>query len=178
VDRRRSLDLILERSSRSFSEEERERLAHRKNGLFKTFISLLGPGDLLPGAVDALRAVRRAGVKVVLASASQNAPTVIGQLQIAGLFDAIADPVAAGRPKPAPDIFLAAAALVGADPARCIGVEDSRAGVTAIRAAGMTAIGIGDALTLSEADFVVPATRDLGISRFLSRDRSWSGAQS
>lgn len=49
----------------------------------------------------------------------------------------------AGKPlasKPAPDIFLAAAARVGADPARCLAVEDAPAGVRAAHAAGMRVV--------------------------------------
>lgn len=41
------------------------------------------------------------------------------------------------RGKPAPDLFLHAAAAMGADPARCLVIEDSRPGVEAARAAGM-----------------------------------------
>lgn len=45
------------------------------------------------------------------------------------------------RGKPAPDLFLLAAARMGAAPAACVVVEDSPAGVRAARAAGMTALG-------------------------------------
>lgn len=45
------------------------------------------------------------------------------------------------RGKPAPDLFLLAAREMGADPARCVVIEDSRHGVRAARAAGMTAVG-------------------------------------
>ena len=45
------------------------------------------------------------------------------------------------RGKPAPDVFLYAASQMGADPSRCIVVEDSLAGVTAARRAGMDVIG-------------------------------------
>ncbi len=48
--------------------------------------------------------------------------------------------------KPAPDIFLRAAALLGVEPATCCVIEDSAAGVTAARAAGMTAIAITNSL--------------------------------
>ncbi len=48
--------------------------------------------------------------------------------------------------KPAPDIFLRAAALLGVAPAACCVIEDSAAGVTAARAAGMTAIAITNSL--------------------------------
>ena len=45
------------------------------------------------------------------------------------------------RGKPAPDLFLHAAARMGAAPARCVVIEDSLAGIEAAVAAGMTAIG-------------------------------------
>ena len=61
--------------------------------------------------------------------------------------------------KPAPDLFLLAAAEMGAEPARCLVIEDSVPGVTAARAAGMTAFGFcggshcqaGDAARLAAA---------------------------
>jgi HAD superfamily hydrolase (TIGR01509 family) len=49
--------------------------------------------------------------------------------------------------KPAPDLFLHAAARMGAEPARCAVVEDSRYGVLAARAAGMRAFGYAGGLT-------------------------------
>jgi HAD superfamily hydrolase (TIGR01509 family) len=49
--------------------------------------------------------------------------------------------------KPAPDLFLHAAARMGAEPARCAVVEDSRPGVLAARAAGMRAFGYAGGLT-------------------------------
>ncbi|HEY3254218.1 MAG TPA: HAD-IA family hydrolase [Polyangiaceae bacterium] len=52
--------------------------------------------------------------------------------------------------KPAPDIFLAAARAIGGDPARCLVIEDSPAGVLAGRAAGMSVIAMPDAALPSE----------------------------
>jgi HAD superfamily hydrolase (TIGR01509 family) len=54
------------------------------------------------------------------------------------------------RGKPAPDLFLHAAARMGADPAACAVVEDSRYGVEAARAAGMRALGYAGGLTPRE----------------------------
>jgi alpha,alpha-trehalose phosphorylase len=167
VDRLSSLDIILERATRAISKEERRALAARKNGYFGELLQRLTPAALLPGALDALREVRERGVRVALASASHNARTIIERLGISQAFDFIADPAASGRPKPAPDIFLAAAKGVRAEPSRCIGVEDAIAGITAIKQAGMKAIGIGDSRVLSEADVVVPDMMTLGIRRFL-----------
>jgi alpha,alpha-trehalose phosphorylase len=167
VDRLSSLDIILEAASRPIDAAERQQLAARKNGYFGELLTTLTPASLLPGALDALRDVRERGVRIALASASHNARTIIERLGIANAFDYIADPANSGRPKPAPDIFLAAAAALGADPKRCVGVEDAIAGITAIKQAGMMAIGIGDPRVLAEADVVVPNMATLQIRRFL-----------
>jgi HAD superfamily hydrolase (TIGR01509 family) len=52
--------------------------------------------------------------------------------------------------KPAPDLFLHAAATIGADPARCAVVEDSRHGVDAARAAGMWVFAYAGGVTSAE----------------------------
>jgi HAD superfamily hydrolase (TIGR01509 family) len=68
--------------------------------------------------------------------------------------------------KPAPDLFLHAAARMGAEPARCAVIEDSRPGVLAARAAGMRAFGYAGGLTPphrleGEATVVFTDMRDL-----------------
>lgn len=67
--------------------------------------------------------------------------------------------------KPAPDIFLAAARAIAGDPARCLVLEDSLAGVQAARAAGMTVIAIPDvalpAERFEQADLVVRSYAEL-----------------
>jgi HAD superfamily hydrolase (TIGR01509 family) len=66
-------------------------------------------------------------------------------LSLVGLYDRFAPHIynatMVARGKPAPDLFLCAAAKMEADPARCIVIEDSVVGVAAAVAAGMTAIG-------------------------------------
>lgn len=52
--------------------------------------------------------------------------------------------------KPAPDLFLHAAATYHVDPARCVVVEDSRSGVDAARAAGMRSLGYFGGITPAE----------------------------
>jgi HAD superfamily hydrolase (TIGR01509 family) len=103
-------------------------LAARKNGYFVALIQTLTPASLLPGALDALRDLRERGVRIALASASHNArhhraPRHRRCLRLHRR---------SGESRPAeawPDIFLDAAAGLGASPARCIGVEDAMAGI-------------------------------------------------
>ena len=67
--------------------------------------------------------------------------------------------------KPAPDIFLAAARAIGGDPSRCLVIEDSPAGVSAARAAGMSVVAIPDLALPDErfthADLIVRSYPEL-----------------
>ncbi len=98
----------------------------------------------IAGADTALAAAKLRHGRIAIAS-SARASFLEGKLKRMGLFDLAAphvysaDLVAAG--KPAPDIFLYAAAKIGAAPARCLVLEDSVNGVKAGRAAGMTVWG-------------------------------------
>ncbi len=67
----------------------------------------------------------------------------LGRLR--SFFGAIASVDDVGRAKPAPDVYLHAAALLGVDPARCVAVEDSASGIRSARSAGMGVIAILDA---------------------------------
>lgn len=175
VDRRGSLELVLGARAREFSEAQKQTLAERKNQRYVQQIAQLDGGALLPGAQATLLAARAAGLKLALASASRNAPQLLRSLGIAGYFDFIADPVRAGAAKPSPAIFLEAAAGLGVAPQACIGIEDSAAGIAAIRAAGMRSVGIGCMAVLGAADVVVGSLAELDLESILARKWPSSG---
>ncbi|QND79027.1 beta-phosphoglucomutase [Pseudoxanthomonas mexicana] len=168
VDRMASLEIILERASRSYSADEKRALADTKNGYYVQEIAGVGPQDLFDGVRDVLDAARAAGLKLGLASASRNAPALLQKLGIADCFDYIADAGRIVRAKPDPAIFLDVAAALGVPAHRCIGVEDAAAGIEAIHAACMAAIGIGDARALRHADAVIPRIADFDLRTFVS----------
>ena len=118
-----------------------------------------------PGPRQDTRGLRRAGLKTALASASRNAPQLLERLGIAGLFDYVVDAGRIARSKPDPEIFLAAAAGLGLAPADCLGVEDAAAGIASIHAAGMAAIGIGQAEALADADVLLSSIAAFDIGR-------------
>lgn len=103
--------------------------------------------DPRPGALELVDGLRAAGVPLGLASNSPR-PFVERALAAAGLvgdalpFGVVVTASDVANPKPAPDLYLAAAAALGADPARCAGLEDSLPGATAALAAGMFVIGV------------------------------------
>ncbi|MFQ5534944.1 MAG: beta-phosphoglucomutase [Sphingomonadales bacterium] len=156
VSRLRSLELILEKSDRSYSPAERDAFADRKNAEYRRRIAGISPADVLPGVHDALAWLRARGTLTGLASASKNAAFVIERLGLENMFDYVADANLISNGKPAPDIFLDVARALKTDPANCIAVEDAAAGVQAIKAAGMFAIGVGDPAILHQADVVWP----------------------
>lgn len=104
-----------------------------------------------PGLAELLDRVDRQGIAKAVATSTARA-LAIKKLTAAGLFNRFAtmicgDEVAQG--KPAPDIFLAAAAKVGVAPAHCLVLEDSSAGIQAAHAAGMRAIWVPDLIVPS-----------------------------
>ena len=115
---------------------------------------------LLPGAEAAVRALE-ARWPLGLAS-SANRELIDLFLELSGFGDAFRVTVSSeevARGKPAPDVYLRAAEALGADPARCVAVEDSSNGIRAGAAAGMAVIAVpnphyppaGDALALAAA---------------------------
>jgi beta-phosphoglucomutase len=154
VSRRESLLRIVGKSQ--YSEAALQELMDRKNRYYVESIQAITPQDVFPGALELLDELRRSGIKIAIGSASKNARTVIEKLGIGNLVDAIADGNSVERPKPAPDVFLAAAKQLGLAPAHCVVVEDATVGIAAAIAAGMWAIGIGpsDSEALLQADRV------------------------
>lgn len=171
IDRMQSLERILIHGHQEerYSQAEKEQLAQAKNDEYVALLASLAPEDAYPGIKELLQELKDNGVPAVIASASKNAPLILNALQLTDAFQAIADPQ--GIPgKPAPDIFLRGAALVGADPSFCIGIEDAQAGIEAIKAAGMYAVGIGEQRILepSGADWVLPSTSNLTLHQLLA----------
>ncbi|MGO1389690.1 MULTISPECIES: HAD family hydrolase [Brachybacterium] len=97
----------------------------------------------IPGALETLRAV--AAVRPV--AVASNSPrdlldTTLASLGITDLIDASVSVEDVATPKPAPDMYLTAAAALGADPADCLGFEDSETGAEAALAAGLQLIAV------------------------------------
>ncbi|MGW5867700.1 HAD family hydrolase [Streptomyces sp. NPDC055239] len=85
-----------------------------------------------------------AGVPMAVASGSSRAAidAILSGTGLDALVTTVVSADEVARGKPAPDVFLAAAALIGADPADCVVLEDAAPGATAAHAAGMRCIAI------------------------------------
>ncbi|MDT2737463.1 beta-phosphoglucomutase [Enterococcus pseudoavium] len=177
VSREDSLRLILAHGKReqAFSEAEFNQLAKTKNDHYVEMIQAVSPKDVYPGILTLLQALKKANIKIALASASKNGPFLLKQMALTDYFDGIADPATIKAGKPAPDIFILAAEVVGLQPEDCIGIEDAQAGITAIKASGALPIGVGKAEQLGSDIALVVSTRELTLD-FL--EKQWNTSHS
>ena len=166
VPRRESLMLVL--NGRSYPEEKIQQMLVRKNDDYLDFIRQITPADLLPGAKELLLELRQAGLKAAVGSSSKNAPEVIARLEIGNLLDAIADGYSVTRAKPAPDLFLYAAARLELPPESCVVVEDAAAGVDAAIAGGFHTIGLGPQDRVGHAQVVFPSLAGISLKQILA----------
>ncbi len=143
VSRMESLEVVLEKADRNFSEAEKAVLAERKNDYYKEMLRTLTPADVLPGARQTLEKLHSAGILTALGSASKNAPAIIEQTELTPLFDQIASGLDVTHSKPDPEIFLVAASKLGLAPENCLVVEDAEAGIQAAKAGGMASLAVG-----------------------------------
>jgi beta-phosphoglucomutase len=146
---------------RQISPTERQLLLGRKNEYYLELITELDRTNLLPGISNLLIELYSAGVRIALGSSSKNAEYVLNRLGIIHLFDFIADGYSVPHLKPAPDVFLYAAASLSVKPHDCLVIEDAPAGVAAGLAAGMWVLGVGPYDRLKSADLVLPTLADI-----------------
>jgi HAD superfamily hydrolase (TIGR01509 family) len=109
--------------------------------------------DPMPGAVELIGAVRAAGVPYALVTSSERiiAVAVLKSLASFGVrFDAVVSGADVRRPKPDPEPYLKAADLLGADPRRCVALEDSPNGVASALAAGCVTIAVPGIVPIAE----------------------------
>jgi beta-phosphoglucomutase-like phosphatase (HAD superfamily) len=95
-------------------------------------------------AVSTARELQAEGVPLALATSSQRErlERTLAAADLEGLFAVTVAGDEVTRGKPAPDGYLAAARLLGVDPADCVAVEDSQAGIDAAKAAGMPVLAV------------------------------------
>lgn len=145
-------------------------LGNRKNAAFTAELAENGVTPY-PGSVALVDAAIAAGLAVAVVSSSRNAEPVLRAAGLRDRFDVVVDGLVAaarGLPgKPAPDTYLAAAALLGLPASECAVIEDAHSGVQAGRAGGFGLVvgvdrGAGALeLTASGADLVVDDLAEL-----------------
>lgn len=162
ISRLDSLKLMLKtyRPDLTYTEDDLHQWATYKNDIYLEKIQKMTPQDLFEGVIELFDKLKTDGIKIALASASLNGPSLLASLGIQSYFDHIVDPNVYPS-KPHPGLFADPLKVFHLNPEEAIGIEDAPAGVKSIQAAGLKAIAIGDANDLFEADLVVSSFKDI-----------------
>ncbi|MEV4689209.1 HAD family hydrolase [Microbacterium sp. LWH3-1.2] len=139
-------------------------IGNRKNAVFERVLRADGIAAY-PGSLRLLDMLAAAGTPVAVVSSSKNAEEVLAAAGIRDRFAVVMDGVIAERDhlasKPAPDVFVEAARMLGVEPSRSVAVEDAISGVQSAAAGGFALVvgvdrGAGeDDLVAAGADVVV-----------------------
>ncbi|KQP39744.1 HAD family phosphatase [Pseudorhodoferax sp. Leaf274] len=131
--------LIEQRTGQPVTQEWLQAFWARRNAALESDLEVIAGAET---AVPALHAAT--GGRIACASGADRAKVEL-QLRKVGLYACFEGRIFSGhempKSKPAPDVYLAAAAALGADPRRCAVVEDTVTGVTSGVAAGATVFG-------------------------------------
>lgn len=156
VSRMRSLEILLSVGRINASEEEKIKMAAKKNKWYVEYISKLDKSEILPGVENFINMIKNEGIKVAIGSASKNTMLILNRLGIKDLFDVIIDGNKVSKAKPDPEVFLLGAKGLNLAPEECIVFEDSEAGIEAAIRGNMHSIGIGNPDILKKAEKVIP----------------------
>ena len=162
VSRMASLEIILERSDVAYTQEEKEAFATEKNNTYRELLKNMSPADLSDEVKNTLIELRNRGYKLSIGSSSKNTKFILGQIGLGDFFDAIADGTDITHSKPDPEVFLKSAEKIGVAPEDCAVVEDTKVGIEAAKAGGMTAPALfGDAKDCGMEDYNLTSFSDL-----------------
>jgi beta-phosphoglucomutase len=172
VSRMESLEIILEKSKRTYSEVEKHALATRKNDYYRVSLGQLSPKDILPGVMDVLAGLRQRQVKIGIGSSSKNAGPILKAIGLGSTFDVVVDGTHISKSKPDPEVFTKAGQQMGIQPQACLVVEDADAGVDAGLAAGMPVLAVGSATAHPKATLKAKSLADITVDQMLGAQRT------
>lgn len=145
------------------------RLGDRKEALYRELLRRDGVAPL-PGARELLEGLRAAGVPCAVGSstARENIEVIFAATGLGEFFSAVVTGEDVRRGKPAPDVFLLAAARLGIEPARCVVFEDAFVGLEAARVGGMRCVAVATtnplAALVPRADRAVRSLAEVSVS--------------
>jgi HAD superfamily hydrolase (TIGR01509 family) len=166
---RRSVEYLISRSDRPDQAPGYDVVA---DWLVGGMTQVLSSRDIepMPGAVELISEVRAAGVPYALVTSSERviADAVLKALARHGIgFDVVVCGADVRNPKPDPEPYLLAAGLVGAEPSRCVALEDSPNGVSAALAAGCVTVAVPGLAPIEERPglLIVASLTEIDLAR-------------
>ncbi|MCD8218334.1 MAG: beta-phosphoglucomutase [Clostridiales bacterium] len=161
VSRMQSLETILERAPRTYTDEEKHAMAEEKNQIYRSLLTRMSPADLPDDVKQILGILKKAGVRIAIGSSSRNTKLILKQIGLEDVFDAVSDGTNITHSKPDPEVFEKAAGMLHLPPGDCLVVEDAQAGVEAAFRGGFASAGVGEAANASKVTYPMESVRDL-----------------
>lgn len=137
------------------------------------FAELMAAQQLLPGVESWLHEARDFGMKIGLVSSSPRAwiEDYLARFGMTGAFDAILCGDDVQVPKPDPELYLRALAVLGLQTEQALALEDSAHGVTAAKSAGVFCVAVPNKVTcisrLDHADLIVNSLAEISLADLL-----------
>lgn len=153
VSRMESLEIVLEKANKIYTQAEKTEMAARKNGYYVELVNKIDKSAIINGAEDFVKAVKKAGLKTAVGSSSKNSKLILEKTRLTKLFDVIVDGNDIKNSKPDPEVFQKAAKRLGISPQKCLVCEDADAGVEAGVRAGMCVLAVGSAENNNKANY-------------------------
>ncbi len=153
VSRMESLEVVLSKGSKIYSQEMKEELAERKNNYYKELLEELDERAILPGVIECLKMLKSNGILIGIGSVSKNAPLILEKTGLMKYIDKVSCGLDITKSKPDPEVFEVAANKLGLKYEDCLVVEDSLAGIVAGKAAHMKTLGVGSEYEQLRADY-------------------------
>lgn len=165
LDGKRNRDIFPDLFGRALDEDFLQACIHEKESLYRE----LSGGRLqpVPGLLRLLDALDAEQIPAAIATSApaENVAHTLRELRLADRLTEVVRSDRVARGKPHPDVFLAAAELIGVAPAHCLAFEDAPAGILAARAAGMTCVALTTGFS-ADALTAVGAEPDLAVSDY------------
>lgn len=161
VSRKDSLEIILRKASKTYTEDEKDALCEKKNNIYKTYLDTMSEKDVDPDTIETLKQLKAQGYKIALGSSSKNAKYILNKVGLTPYFDAISDGVGLVHSKPNPEVFLKASDMLKINPKELVVVEDAEAGINAANAGKFISVGIGEASKYEKTQISIERFSDL-----------------
>jgi len=167
---RRNDEIVRDLFGSHLSAAEVQRHGAEKEALYRKVMRDQLGQRLVPGIRDFLQRHRRVPKALVTNAEPANAEFILNESGLREYFAVVVDGHQVERPKPAPDIYLLAAHLLGKEPADCIVFEDSETGVRAAKAAGTRVVAVATTeSSFPEAEVVIRDFMDPVLAGWMER---------
>lgn len=169
---KRNDEIVRDFYGETLSEDEVRRRGAEKEEIYRQMMSPVLSESLVPGVEEILQKYRSLPLGLGTNAEPANVRFLLDQSGLRPFFRVVVDGHQVRQPKPAPEIYLRVAELLGVPPRNCIVFEDSYSGVTAARAAGARVVGVKTThLEFKNVDLTVDHFQDTQLQEWIDSQK-------